>query len=38
MVRPPGQLQPSREEKIDRSILVVEDEVLVRMVLADQLR
>jgi two-component system, response regulator PdtaR len=38
MVGPPGELQPSREEKIDRSILVVEDEVLVRMVLADQLR
>jgi CheY-like chemotaxis protein len=38
MVGPPGELQFSREEKIDRSILVVEDEVLVRMVLADQLR
>jgi hypothetical protein len=38
MVSPTGELQSTQEEKIDRSILVVEDEVLVRMVLADQLR
>jgi two-component system, response regulator PdtaR len=38
MVGPPGELQSAQEEAVDRSILVVEDEVLVRMMLADQLR
>ena len=32
MVGPPGELKSAQEEKIDPSILVVEDEVLVRMV------
>ena len=39
MVGPSGELQIAQVEKFDHSILVVvEDEVLVRMMLADQLR
>jgi two-component system, response regulator PdtaR len=38
VVGPSGELQIAQVEKFDHSILVVEDEVLVRMMLADQLR